>query len=486
MPASSDGSVRVFAGRLGIALVVSTVLMTAGVVAVNRTINSKVGDIERVQLNVTAAPPEGANFLIIGSDSREFARNNQTAADAFGSPDTQSGLNTDTLMVAHVEPNARRTVVVSFPRDLLVRPPGGSSPQMINSIYADGGAQAVIDMLGENFGIPINHYLEVDMQTFESVVDAIGNVKVYFPFAARDLYTGLNARYPDACYPLDGANALAYVRSRHLQYKNPETGAWENATPTNNDLDRIARQQAFIRKLAGLAVTKSLGDPFLALDIANRVLHYLTADQALTRGDVNSLIKAFRTINTNDENALRFVTVPVRSATQDPNRLELDRPAADLVFAVLRDFGDDQPAPSTVQPHEVQVRVLDGTGKGEGEAARVAATLGDYGFRSGGTGVDPRGRVPVTEIRYPAARAQEAYALSEWVDDARLVVDETIRHGVVLVAGGSFDGLTVPAGATTTTAAPAVGETGPMSAPTTTTTAPRVTTTTTLPPDDCA
>ena len=38
------------------------------------------------------------------------------------------------------------------------------------------------------------------------------------------------------------------------------------------DLDRIPRQQDFIRKLAGLAIGKSLSDPFLAIEISDNVL----------------------------------------------------------------------------------------------------------------------------------------------------------------------------------------------------------------------
>ena len=38
-------------------------------------------------------------------------------------------------------------------------------------------------MLKYNFDIDIHHYLEVDFESFREVVNAIGNVNVYFPYA---------------------------------------------------------------------------------------------------------------------------------------------------------------------------------------------------------------------------------------------------------------------------------------------------------------
>ena len=70
-------------------------------------------------------PPEGANFLLIGSDSREGV-DTQLEEDAFGDPESAeaAGQRSDTMMVVHVEPDAKKSFVVSFPRDLLVEVPG--------------------------------------------------------------------------------------------------------------------------------------------------------------------------------------------------------------------------------------------------------------------------------------------------------------------------------------------------------------------------
>ena len=73
------------------------------------------------------------------------------------------------------------------------------------------------------------------------------------------------------CDRLDGPAALSYVRSRGLEYLNVDTHTWVSADAIP-DISRIARQQSFIRGLAGLAVAKSLNDPLTANEIADRVV----------------------------------------------------------------------------------------------------------------------------------------------------------------------------------------------------------------------
>ena len=117
--ASNRSSLRAFARRYVIALVVAAVAMAGAVVGVNKFIDQKINRIPRVKLITAAAPPSGENFLLLGSDSRSFV-NNSTQQNAFGSATSEPGARSDTLMVVHVEPAAQRTLIVSFPRDLWV------------------------------------------------------------------------------------------------------------------------------------------------------------------------------------------------------------------------------------------------------------------------------------------------------------------------------------------------------------------------------
>src|SRR6185312_4251670 len=116
------------------------------------------------------------------------------------------------MMVLHADGDA--SYVVSFPRDLMVNVPTLGS-QKINAAF-NKGPQLVIDTLQQDFNVPINHYVEVNFKTFEDIVNAVGSVPVFFPYDARDQLSGLGPTPAGGCYHLDGAPALAYVRSRHL------------------------------------------------------------------------------------------------------------------------------------------------------------------------------------------------------------------------------------------------------------------------------
>ena len=61
----------------------------------------------------------------------------------------------------------------------------------------------MVDTLQSNFNIPIQHYVEVNFDSFRDVVDAVGSVPVFFPAPARDEVTGLNVALP-GCNQLDG------------------------------------------------------------------------------------------------------------------------------------------------------------------------------------------------------------------------------------------------------------------------------------------
>ena len=76
--------------------------------------------------------------------------------------------------------------------------------QRINTAYsADDGPQRLIDTIQQDFGIPINHYIEVDFAGFKGVVDAIGGVPMYFDTPMRDDNSGLNVTEA-GCTTLDG------------------------------------------------------------------------------------------------------------------------------------------------------------------------------------------------------------------------------------------------------------------------------------------
>jgi LCP family protein required for cell wall assembly len=470
---------RGFWGRLLIAVLIASACMTSAVALVDRGITERVAKIRRVKLTLASAPPGGANYLIIGSDTRAFVDNPQDAA-SFGDPNSPAsgaqGQRSDTIMVAHVEPSAQRTFVVSFPRDLMVDVPGTSGKSQINSSYSIGGPELVIQTLKANFDIDINHYLEVDFKSFQEIVDQIGHVTVYVPGKMRDeVETNFSTPYGGGCYPLSGSAALAYVRARHLEIADPNgpivdpvTGEHWSKYDDWSDLERIQRQQYFIKKLAGLAISKSLSDPFLAVSLADNVLKYITADQNLTRDDVNALVRAFKTVNVNDTNSIRFATLPFEAYPPDPNRVQAS-PAAAQVVQQLRTFSDNTPKPATVRPSQVKVRVTDATGTNVGPS--VVQNLAAQGFHASQSKAAPT--TATTEIRYGYGQAEEAKALIDYFPDAKLVPDPKAKDAVELVLGTSFAGtITVPSTTTSVPSSTVPGAPVATVAPSTTTTVP--------------
>jgi LCP family protein required for cell wall assembly len=479
--AGDDGSRAVmgwrgFGWRVLIAMLVIGLFTGTSVALIDRGFTQRVEKIKRVPgLRVAPSPPGGANYLIIGSDSRDFATDPADEA-AYGPAD---GKRSDTIMVAHVEPGSQKTFVVSFPRDLMIDSANGGKEQ-INATYAENGAQGVIDALHENFNIDINHYLEIDFKSFQDIVDTIGAVRIYFPDQVRDQLSGLQPlQFGPGCYYLNGGQALAYVRSRHLE-KYLGDNMWVPAD-SNSDLDRIGRQQYFIKKLAGLAIEKSLNDPFLGVDLADQIVTKdLTADPNLNRDDVNALISAFKTVDVNNPNSIKFETLPVETYPPDPNRVQASYPDADAVVAALGTFGDNKPPPASVLPAQVTVKVLDGTGTNIGQG--VVSKLAEQGFKaSGGTATT---KLAQTEIRYGYDSANQAKALVSYFPDAKLVADPTITSGVQLVLGATFSGdITVPS--TTTTAPPSTVAGSPTTTTPPSTTKPTATSSAPIPSDAC-
>ena len=191
------------------------------------------------------------------------------------------------------------------------------------------------------------------------------------------------------------------------------------------DLDRIPRQQDFIRKLAGVAIEKSLSDPFLAIQISDDVLGDIKADQMLTRDDVNQLIRAFKTIDVNDQNSVQFETLPTVPDPNNPTVTLVPGPGADDVVNQLRTFGDNTPPPPSVTPSQVKVQVRDATGKNIGEDTLVK--LVQNGFQSGGYGASKKTTL-VSEIHYSSEHFALAKALLPFVPTAQLVKDPTIHQ----------------------------------------------------------
>lgn len=426
---------RTFLFRFLVASAAALVVMTASIVYLNVQVGQTLDRTTKIpDLVFPEGPAEGGNYLLIGSDTRAFVEN-QTQAEAFGTPQAEGGQRSDTMMVLHVDPTTKTSLLVSFPRDLLVQIPGKGQVQ-INSVFNDG-PQAVIDMMKSVFDIDINHYVEVNFEAFIGVVDAVGTIGVDFPYAARDVLSGLNVP-SGGCQQLDGNMALAYVRSRHLEYY--KDGRWTDASP-RADIDRISRQQDFIRKLAAKASAKAGGNPLDAINIADAIVPKLKVDEQLTKDDILRLVKTFRNVDPEQPGALEMQTLPWAVSTSQSGRLVAKQPDADQLLARLRVFGDGGAAqPAAARPADVTVEVLNGTGE-NGAAGRALAQFQERGFAPGTVG--DTGTTRATEVRYAPGAATKAALVAQYLGGVGQLVEDPAVTGVdvVVVIGADWQGV---------------------------------------------
>jgi anionic cell wall polymer biosynthesis LytR-Cps2A-Psr (LCP) family protein len=132
--------------------------------------------------------------------------------------------------------------------------------------------------------VPINHVIEVQFPQFASLVDELGGLRIEFPVPARDRYTGLAE--PTGCATLTGAQALSFVRSRHLEWFD---GAWHE--DPRADLSRMERQQLALRQLAAAAQSRVGTDP---RPLLRALFANITVDSGFTADDALRYFAALR------------------------------------------------------------------------------------------------------------------------------------------------------------------------------------------------
>ena len=257
----------------------------------------QLGHIPRIAC-ASCAEPEGDGptlVLVVGSDSRAAVTNEP---DAFGTPQMVTGQRSDTIMVVRIDPDEDRAAVLSVPRDLWV-PIASGGVNRINTAFEKGPDNLVRTVSGA-LGLPIHHYVEIDFAGFRDIVGAVGGVAVYFPTPVRDLVTGLQVDRA-GCVELNGKSALSYVRSRNLE--SMVGGRWQGGGA--GDLDRINRQQDFIRRVLGRV--RSVRNPLTLHRLVTTGTENLRFDDRLSAGELEELALRFRSLDPAD---LEMQTVP--------------------------------------------------------------------------------------------------------------------------------------------------------------------------------
>lgn len=399
-----------------------------------RYIDRKVGSLHQVSLShvlseaetsggVTGAP---TNILIVGIDSAE----NLAEDDPVRSGRSNVGLLSDTIMVLRVDPGEREASLLSIPRDLWVPIAGQPHRQRINTSLSAGGADVLIQTVQTYFNIRIHHYAQLDFAGFQSLVRIIDGVPVAFDSPARDLRSGLFVEQP-GCVVLDEHQALAYARSRAFEYF--EDGEWR--IDGTGDLGRITRQQDFIKRALGRAISRGLRNPITLTQLIDAGLQSVTVDHSLDAADLGKLGLLFQGF-TPDE--LNTYSLPTRPETVNGfDILQLVEEDAQVVLNVFRGVDGAESVPSIVR-----VRILNGSGAG-GEAAAAAEALRVFRFDVVGTEDAESFDNPTTIIRYGSNRREDALLLARYLN-GEAVLERSPGHvgGVIdLVTGDTFAGV---------------------------------------------
>lgn len=218
--------------------------------------------------------PDAVNFLIAGSDSNPCVDPNSPWAGAADPRRDTIGSRSDSIMVMRLDPEAKQAALLSFPRDLWVKV--GGSNKRVNSAYVENDYSVLAQTLFDNFGITVDHYLQIDFCAFKTLVDAVGGVTVPFKTRIVDLNVGIDV--PAGCHTFSGDEALAYVRSRHLRWVDKDGVTHEDPTA---DFGRISRQQDFLRRVLQAALNKGLYDLDVASAMVTTLQQYLVHDSGL-------------------------------------------------------------------------------------------------------------------------------------------------------------------------------------------------------------
>jgi LCP family protein required for cell wall assembly len=437
-------------------------------------------EIHRIDVRgLTDVPTSGAdagteNILMVGSTDR-CALAVQNAAYGLCSQGV-NGVNSDVVMILHLDPAKHTVSILSIPRDLFVPNARTTGANKIDAGLYQGPSQLVAS-INENLGIPIQHYVVLNFDTFANVVNALGGVKMYFPEPVYDAYSGLKQLTP-GCVPLDGFHALQVVRARHLQYKGPgittsQPGYW----PSENlsDLARIRRDHEFLRVLATAVAKQGLGNPITDQQLVSGVAPQLQVDSKFSSTDMVDLVLNFHSVNVNSAPQL---TLPVQvgqfgSYTYrggDYGSIEFPSAAEDAQvidqFLGIDSSTDSMTGHKLPNPDAVSVSVLNGTGA-YNQATTTADSLRAQGFQIAGVGDTPSVGTESETVVYYATKTPAAHAAAQ-------AVARSMSGAVVTALGPTSDGaeVTVVTGSQFAVNPPAAGSPAPAPAGGTSSTIP--------------
>lgn len=292
--------------------------------------------------------PEAANFLLVGTDNNAcLDPDSKYAPYILGRENF--GERADVIMVWRVNPDTGAVAALSFPRDLFVRIDGGRQGR-INAAFDARDPNRLINTIRNNFGIETDHYIQVDFCAFKTLVDSVGGVAIPLPAPIRDRGTGLELT-STGCTALNGDDALAYVRSRYLEYERPNgSGNW--VIDPSSDWGRISRQQDFIRRTIAKVISGGLYQPSVA-----RGLIEANADDVVTDSDLSlaTMLGFANTLRTVDTGAISSYQIEATGRTVSAQAVLIPTLSSETMRGILDIFQGD----STIDGNPISLSDLE-------------------------------------------------------------------------------------------------------------------------------
>jgi LCP family protein required for cell wall assembly len=157
----------------------------------------------------TATPQPAAladgrlTVLFLGSDDSRGRQNRRPTGDYL----------TDAITVVSVTESGKRMAMFSLPRDTADVPmaSGGLWSGKINSLSYYRGPATVRDTMGVLLGIRIDHYVQLDMDDFRTLIRQLDGIRVRVPYTISDARCTIT----QGVQMMHAERALCYARHRY-------------------------------------------------------------------------------------------------------------------------------------------------------------------------------------------------------------------------------------------------------------------------------
>ena len=130
--------------------------------------------------------------------------------------DTRSGVlsiygRTDVDILLTVNPETAQALIVSIPRDTYLKNPAlGHGLDKLTHL-GNNGIMNTVEGLNDLYGLEVQHYATVNFATFQKIIDTLGGIDIYNPYA----FENSRKYFPAGDIHLNGEDALIYVRVRY-------------------------------------------------------------------------------------------------------------------------------------------------------------------------------------------------------------------------------------------------------------------------------